>query len=368
MGRLAHLRLRHFRNYRALDLEVTPGLTAFVGANGQGKTNLLEAIHYLSLLRSFRTRRIRDLRQWDASFLFVEGALASASSAFDCHKLTVTYATTRRLRLDGKVVAKASDFINQLICIAFVPEDIELVKGGPAVRRRFIDVLLCQRDRHYLTHLMRYTLALKSRNVMLREVGRYDARVLAAYDPVLAASGSYMIGARRDLGRELNVQLAQLAEELFGGKTEVRLRYRSCLGRQQGSEDDLAAQLVELFEQEQPRDREQGYTRLGPHRDELFILLNNRPAGVYGSEGQCRLLSLALRLASVEILAQAQPDRELILLVDDVLGELDSERRGCFLRTFARADQTFMACTEVPDRLGQAPTSLFGVEDGTLRS
>ena len=118
MGRLAHLRLRHFRNYRALDLEVTPGLTAFVGANGQGKTNLLEAIHYLSLLRSFRTRRIRDLRQWDASFLFVEGALASASSAFDCHKLTVTYATTRRLRLDGKVVAKASDFINQLICIA----------------------------------------------------------------------------------------------------------------------------------------------------------------------------------------------------------------------------------------------------------
>ncbi|MFO7820837.1 MAG: DNA replication and repair protein RecF, partial [Lentisphaeria bacterium] len=222
---LSRLRLRHFRNYSSLDMDFNAGLNLITGLNGQGKTNILEAVQYLSILRSFRTRKTNDLRQWGSSFFFVEGSLATRADETGPWKISISYAEGRRLRVDGQVVNKAADFIGRVRCIACVPEDIMIVKGGPAERRRFIDMLLCQYSRQYLGDLVNYKMALKSRNRMLKEPAKYDSHAFAAYDNLLVRYGASVICARQKFIFLFADLLAAEGTELFGGKSEVLLQY-----------------------------------------------------------------------------------------------------------------------------------------------
>jgi DNA replication and repair protein RecF len=369
MAFISHLRLRHFRNYTSFDQPLCPGLTLLTGSNGQGKTSLLEAIHYLSLLRSFRTRKVSDLVHWQSDYFYTEADVSDGIQARPAIRLSAAYRGRRRLRRNGALITRASEFINSFLCVPFVPEDIDIVKGSPGSRRRFLDIVLSQTSTPYLCHLMDYTAALKSRNVILKETGRYGKSALKAYDCLLAQHGAFLIAARQQFCAAFGALYQQVCERLFDPEAPFTLGYVMSGVRQQEYErnqDSLQEKLLQLLEAEQKRDIDNGNTRFGPHRDEIMLQISGKPLAAYGSEGQCRVAALAMRLAGAEHLLTVQDNRGLILLVDDVLGELDSRRRRHFLGELLRAEQVFLACTEVPPELDKTEKRVFAAKDGHL--
>jgi len=362
------LRLQQFRNYTSLEAEFTPGLNLIVGANGQGKTNLLESVCYLALLRSFRSRQINSLRQWGADSFSVFGRIDHPGGG--AINLAVTYGERRQLRAGGQPVEKASEFINRFLCVPFVPEDIELAKGAAGVRRRFLDIVLSQTEPLYLHHLQRYTAALRSRNIVLREPAKYASSSLSAYDTLLVRHGGAIVASRRSFATELDASLESISRDLLGG---VRLSVKlSCnvlgsTGADVLDPNALEGAFEEALGRSLERDRDEGCTRCGPHRDDLILSLDGRALGLFGSEGQCRLASLALRLASLAGIRRTSGNgRAVILLVDDVVGELDARGRGAFFDAFQQGDQTFVAATSAPPELSGRIAGSYRVESGRL--
>lgn len=365
---LANMRLQSFRNYATLDLPLAPGVSLFLGRNGQGKSNVLEAVCYLALLRSFRTQTPVVLRQWSTSGFGIEGELG-ADDPLERHTLTVQSFERRSLRLDGKPVERASDFINQFHCVPLVPEDIELIRGPAQERRRFLDILCSQVHPGYLRHLQAHHEGVRSRNAVLRAGDSYPAHALGAYDEVLVGHGAEIEWGRRWVVQELNAHLAGLSEQLFGdGTKKVALEYSSFAGTA-AEVAALAAVYREELARSRTRDVREGRTCVGPHLANLAIHLAGRPVARYGSEGECRLTTLALRLASLAVIrAQAVADHAVVLLVDDVYGELDSTRREAFFRCVSEADQTLITATEHPAELPAEGVRVFHVQAGEIHA
>ncbi len=366
---LSRLRLRHFRNYQALDLHLERGLTVVLGDNGQGKTNLLEAVFYLSLLRSFRIREVRSLRQHGASHFFVGGEVLDAGGV-DSRQLAVSYGERRLLRQNGKSVGNASDFINAFLCLAFSPDDMEIVKGNAAIRRRLADIALTQQLGHpYLLHLQNYLAALRRRNQMLRDYNRYGERGVRAYDNMLAVSAAEIIAARRLWVRQIG-NLLQTSDEAACrlANEAYAMEYAPCVG---GGEDEPKA-ILELmlnrFKTALDGDCRDGCTRYGPHRDDFSLLCNGQPLARFGSEGQCRMMSILLRLALMKLLrgTAAAAGKSLVVLVDDVIGELDENHREMLFSSMHSADQVLFACTAVPERIAGAAARVLRVHNGCL--
>jgi DNA replication and repair protein RecF len=353
---LAHLRLRDFRNYARLDADFAPGFHLLLGDNAQGKTNLLEAVYLLATLRSFRGVGSAHLVRQGQRGYFVGARVVSQGE----HALKVYWsAAERKLSLDGRAVRRLTDFFGTLRAVVFCTEDLQLVKGSARVRRRFLDLLLAQTQPGYLPLLQRYTQALRSRNALLRQ-RIVDPAALEGFSRELVALGNDLIAHRRALVPRL-APLARLAyRRITHAAEELQLDYLPAV------KQDFVVELA------QSRAREQAYraTIVGPHRDDLRLLLNDRPAALFGSEGQKRTLAIALKMAQAEYvtgLHGAPP----VLLIDDVMGELDAKRRSGFLPLLAGAregrGQVFMTCTEEnwPRELG-SDLQRWEVRAGTL--
>jgi DNA replication and repair protein RecF len=349
---LTRLKLNSFRNYETLDLELEPGVSVFSGDNGQGKTNLLEAICYLGLLRSFRTSRIDLLKMRGGRNGFaVEGELKDSAGL--CQRLSAAHAEKRRLAIDGRPVDRAGEFINRFICVPFVLEDVEMISGPAAERRRLLDICLCQEAPLYLAYLQRYQAALRQRNAVLREALRYGPTVLQAYDDLLVENGVPLLFMRQAFTERLNLQLERFSGMFFHDGRKLRARYASTLGKSWETETEamIKSRLREMLASGFAKDAEDGQTRAGPHRDDLLLQLGDRPLAAYASAGEQRIAALALRLASLEVLQRDVADgRSIVLLLDDVFGELDGFRRGDFFNALAY-DQILVACTATPPEL-----------------
>jgi len=368
---LARIKLRHFRNYEDLDLDLGPGLTLVIGANGQGKSNLLEAVYYLSLLRSFRTREVRTLRRWGSDTFFVGGTVQETSDTTVVRQLAVGYGKRRHLRVDGHTVRHAREFVHELFCFPFVPEDISLVKEGGVRRRRFLDIALSQCSTAYMVHLQRYSLALRYRNSALRQAAVHGQSAVHAYDAILAEHGAFLTAARRNFVNVLNEDLSELSERLFGmGATRFSLRYQSNLLRTEEETPDreeIARMSTALLADALDRDLSDGCTRHGPHRDDLRLQLGNRDLSVYGSEGQCRMASLAMRVACFRVVREKLgAAAAVVLLVDDVFGELDPARRRAFFEVLQEGRQVFIAGTGALGDLADRADSVLRVENGRV--
>ncbi len=331
---LAHLRLRDFRNYARLDVDFTPGFHLFLGGNAQGKTNILEAIYLLATLRSFRGVGGAQMIRHGQKGYFV-GATAVSQAEHDI-KLYWSLAE-KKLSLDSRPVKKLSDYLGTLRAVVFCTEDLQLVKGTARVRRRFLDLLLAQTHASYLPLLQRYAVALRGRNSLLKQRAP-DEAALESFSHELAAAGNELIRMRRELIPRIS-PLARLAfRRIAGDAEELRLDFAPSV------KSDFAVELAKS------RDRERAYrsTLVGPHRDDLRLLINDQPAAQFASEGQKRTLALALKMAQAEYLTGihgAPP----VLLIDDVMGELDAKRRAGLLPLLERSHQTrgqvFMTCT-----------------------
>src|SRR4051812_29282512 len=332
---LAHLRLRDFRNYPRLDVDFAPGFHMLLGDNAQGKTNILEAVYLMATLRSFRGVGGAQMVRHGQKGYFVGGKVVGQGE----REIKMYWsAAERNLSLDGQPVRKLSDYIGALRTVVFCTEDLQLVKGTSRSRRRFLDLLLSQTHPTYLPLLQRYAQALRSRNALLKRP-ILDEISLDSFTRELLGIGNQIILMRRELIPKLS-PLARLAyRRISNDAEELRIDYQPSVKK------DFAVELA------QSRRRELSYraTLIGPHRDDLQLLLNDKSAAQFGSEGQKRTLATALKMAQAEYLTSIHGSPP-ILLIDDIMGELDVKRRSGFLPLLERAHQSrgqvFMTATE----------------------
>jgi DNA replication and repair protein RecF len=355
---LAQIKLRDFRNYARLDAAFSPGFHVLLGDNAQGKTNILEAIYLMATLRSFRGVGGAQMVRHGQKGYFVGGKAVGQGS----HEIKIYWSSAeRKLSLDNQAVRKLTDYLGVLRVVVFCSEDLQLIKGPGRARRRFVDLLLTQTHPTYLPMLQRYTQALRSRNAILKQ-RQPDEAALDSFSGELVRLGDEITRLRHDLLPKLS-PLARLAyRRISNDAEELRLEYQPSVKK------DFTVELA----QSRGRERAVRSTLIGPHRDDFSLLLNDRSAAQFGSEGQKRTLAIALKMAQAEYLTGIHGSPP-ILLIDDVMGELDVKRRSGFLPLLERAHhsrgQVFMTCTEEnwPRELGR-DLQRWEVVAGTLKS
>ncbi len=354
---VAHLRLRDFRNYPRLDVDFEPGFHLLLGDNAQGKTNILEAVYLIATLRSFRGVGGAQMIRHGQKGYFVGSRLVGQAQ----YETRMYWsARERSLTLDGRPVRKLTDYLGVLRTVVFCTEDLLLIKGPGRARRRFMDLLLSQTHPTYLPLLQRYTKALRSRNALLKQ-SLLDPAALEGFSRELVSAGNEIVRLRRDLLPKLSTLARQAYSSISQGKEELQLDYAANV------KGDFAVELA----QSQPRERVYRSTLIGPHRDEVRLLLDERSAAQFGSEGQKRTIAIALKMAQAEYLS-ALHGSPPVLLIDDIMGELDAKRRHGLLPLLERAHhsrgQVFMTATaeNQPPELAR-DVQRWRVKDGTLR-
>ena len=321
---LAQLRLRDFRNYARLDAEFAPGCHLLLGDNAQGKTNILEAIYLLATLRSFRGVGGAPMVRHGQPGYFVGGTVVGTGT----HEVKLYWsARERQFTLDGQPVRRLTDYLGTLRVTVFCAEDVHLVKGTARHRRRFMDLLLSQTRPGYLPLLQRYLRAVRARNALLRQPV-LDQAALDSFTAELVRLGNELMACRRALLPELTAAAAGAYARIARGGETLRLVYQPSV------REDFAVELACA----RPREVHRGVTLVGPHLDELQLLLDGQPAAQFGSEGQKRCIALALKVAQAELLTRAHAAPP-VLLIDDVMGELDAKRRSAFVPLLEQVHQ-----------------------------
>ena len=352
--RLAKLNLVNFRNIETARLDFEGRRTFFLGANGQGKTNLLEAIGFSFALRSFRTSEVRDLIRWEQPRTELLYRFEDASgNEIETH-VTFNQTAAKEVFIDGEKVVRLGDFIGRFPSVVFCSEDLRLPRGSPSERRRFLDLVFSSSEAEYLEALRRYHRALRGRNSLLRNNGT-DTE-LAAFETEMS-SAAVVLGERRREGiLELGDHFGERYHRISGSSEESSLRY---LPDAEITEIDDFARFLRDGRQ---RDRLAKATQRGPHRDDFAFVLNDRDVRKFASEGQQRSTVLALRFGQADFLLQRQGVRPLIL-ADDVLGELDSGRQSNFCSCLDDEFQVFATGTK-PYLDGTEAWETFETEEG----
>jgi DNA replication and repair protein RecF len=324
---LEAISIRDVRNLVRVELCPPVEGMALVGENGQGKTNFLESLYYLQLLRSFRGARDRELARFGAPGFHIAGTLRGARH----RQVAVGFersSNTKRVSVDGAGVERLADAIGAFPAVIFSPFDAVLVAGAPSERRRFLDVILSLTSRRYLGALQRYRAALVRRNAAMRDGSANGHGVehrVAVWEPALAEHGAVLYRERRAWVDEHAGHFAELCTAI-GERGAARLRYVSALN----AGDDAESALREALEHKRALDIRRGVTHAGPHRDDLEIALDGRDLRTYGSAGQQRTAAIALRLLEAATL-RLHAAREPVILLDDPFAELDSRRAGRIL-------------------------------------
>lgn len=331
---LLSARIRDFRNLGGITFEAGPGITVLVGENGQGKTNTLEALYWVTSLRPLRASRLQEFVRFGAS----EGTSVEATFRFpggDREYAVRLRSGERTLSVDGKRVSGLENYLGDVTAVVFTPDDLSLVKGAPEERRRFLDRAVFARFPAYLGESRQYARALKARNRLLREGG--DDLVREAFDTQLAGLGARLWRRRRRVLGELAPHAGRAFEAVGRLPAPLVLRYRAAGVElpEDASEQILAGLLLDALGARLPLDKERRFTSVGPHADDLVLRLGERPARLYASQGQQRALVLALKIGEIENLRE-QLGRYPLLLLDDVSSELDPERNR-FLMEYLRS-------------------------------
>lgn len=343
---LKTLELRHFRNYETQRVAFTAPKTILLGENAQGKSNLLESVELLATLKSHRTSRDRDLIQ-DGFASAQVSAEVSRDVGYADLAIVLRDKGRRTVIRSGEKLRRQMDFLGALNAVQFSSLDLDLVRGGPGVRRDWLDTLLMQLEPVYAYILGQYQQALKQRNSLLKQdESQPDATQMALWDAQLAALGTRVI-RRRSRGLARLVPIAQYWHSAISGKTEdLCLTYAPNVPLTVDDPPTIQAAFLEKIQQRAIAEKHQHTSLVGPHRDDVDFTINETPARQYGSQGQQRTLVLALKLAELELIETVIGEPPLLLL-DDVLAELDLKRQNQLLEAIGDRFQTLITTTHL---------------------
>lgn len=403
---VSHLSLTDFRSYHQVDLTFEPGITALVGPNGQGKTNLVEAIGYVSTFSSHRVPTDAPLVRAGASAAVVRSRVVRAQDDGSERALVIDVqlgsGKANRVKLNGSP-SRARDVVGALRSVLFAPEDLHLVKGDPDGRRRFVDELAVQVTPRLAGVFSEYDRVVRQRTALLKSAsgfrgsraGNLDVRTLDVWDAKLAELGAQVIVARQAVVRALEPYVGEAYERVSDGQGAAHVAYRSSLTTALEGADVVPAgdpaptgvrlveaQMLEALTRLRPKELERGVCLVGPHRDDLVLTLGALPAKGYASHGESWSFALALRLASYDLLTQGPrpgtdddvaqlwvadsgPDGEPVLMLDDVFAELDFKRRARLAEMVAGARQVVVTAAvpgDVPERLAGARYDVLASE------
>ncbi|GBC92141.1 DNA replication and repair protein RecF [bacterium HR15] len=350
--RVKRLRLRNFRNYAQAEIEPCAGLNVLVGANAQGKTNLLEALYYASTFRSLRPVRESDFVRWGEQEAMIH--LCFLRQGIEEELLVkIPLNGKRMVWLNEQPVSRQSELIGRLKVVCFTAQDLLLVRGEPAERRRFLDSELSLISPRYLYSAAQYRRCLEQRNNLLRAhlEGHAGLESLPEWDGQLVKYGARLFAERRRFLEQLQMCATEVHRALTGGKEAFQLLYQpGLLHRSQlpDKEEDWASAFQASLREVESEEIRRGMTLVGPHRDDFLILIDGHEARLFASQGQQRTCALSLRLAEVPLI-EKRIEESPVVLMDDVFSDLDPERRMRLMRFLQPRTQTFLTCTSLSD-------------------
>ena len=361
--RVKTLALSQFRNYDQATIAPGEGVTVFVGPNAQGKTNVLEALHLCCLGRSHRTARDEELIRWGEEMAKVHILTQQQDGTHDVTiLLSRNQKKKKQIRIGSRPAERIGELLGHVCGVLFSPEDLQIVKSGPAERRRFIDMQLSQLRPAYFYALQRAQRALNQRNALLKEIAKQPSLMptLDAWDEQLAAAGGEIAENRRQAIEILSETAAKTHATLTNGREALTLRYVSQVAGAANPQETLLARMRAA----RGEDLRRLTTTVGVHRDDIAIAIDGKDARTFASQGQQRSAVLALKLAQLD-LAWKERGEAPILMLDDVMSELDPSRRRQLLERIDRV-QTFVTCTDLSDLGGAKHSAVYHVENGRL--
>lgn len=357
---IKRLQMLNYRNYNVFDISLGPHVNVFMGDNAQGKTNILEGIYYCAFARSHRTSKDRELINWNAdnALLSVSVGRERLDKRID---ISILKDGKKAIQINKIKIKKIGELFGNFNVVMFSPEDLKIIKDSPGVRRKFIDMELCQLNPKYYYNLVQYNKVLNERNSILRN-RNINKDILEVYDMQLVEFGYNIIMERLEYIKKLNKYSEKIHSDITSGKEKIEFRYTSTIKDLENIKDNFYA----LLEKNRVRDSERGITSVGPHRDDFIVLINDIDTKSYGSQGQQRTAVLTIKFASLKIIKELTGEHP-VLLLDDVLSELDFSRKRYILSTIGDI-QTIITCTGIEDLYEYLDdkSKVFKVKDGEI--
>ena len=357
---IKRLQMLNYRNYNVLDINLGPHVNVFMGDNAQGKTNILEGIYYCAFARSHRTSKDRELINWNAdnALLSVSVGRERLDKRID---ISILKDGKKAIQINKIKIKKIGELFGNFNVVMFSPEDLKIIKDSPGVRRKFIDMELCQLNPKYYYNLVQYNKVLNERNSILRNKN-ISKDILDVYDMQLAEFGYNIIIDRLEYIKKLNKYSEKIHSDITSGKEKIEFKYTSTIK----DLENIKESFYSLLEKNRSRDCERGITSIGPHRDDFVVLINDIDTKSYGSQGQQRTAVLTIKFASLKIIKELTGEHP-VLLLDDVLSELDFSRKRYILSTIGDI-QTIITCTGIEDLYEYLDdkSKVFKVKDGEI--
>ena len=357
---IKRLQMLNYRNYNVLDISLGPHVNVFMGDNAQGKTNILEGIYYCAFARSHRTSKDRELINWNAdnALLSVMVGRERLDKRID---ISILKDGKKAIQINKIKIKKIGELFGNFNVVMFSPEDLKIIKDSPGVRRKFIDMELCQLNPKYYYNLVQYNKVLNERNSILRN-RNINKDILDVYDMQLVEFGYNIIIDRLEYIQKLNKYSAKIHSEITSGKEKIEFKYTSTIK----DLENIKENFYSLLEKNRVRDCERGITSVGPHRDDFTVLINDIDTKSYGSQGQQRTAVLTIKFSSLKIIKELTGEHP-VLLLDDVLSELDFSRKRYILSTIGDI-QTIITCTGIEDLYEYLDdkSKVFKVKDGEI--
>ncbi|NLV87870.1 MAG: DNA replication/repair protein RecF [Tissierellia bacterium] len=361
-----NIRLINFRNYYNLAMDFNKKINIFIGKNAQGKTNLLEAIYMCATGRSFRTNRDKEIINLSKNQAYI-GADIGIGENEKFIEIKLDRDKPKRIRINKTELKNQKDLYSGLNIVAFSPDDLKLVKGGPQERRNFLDSEISQIKPVYNFNLNRYNKILFQRNNLLR-LNKFQSNLeelLEVFDLQLAKIGTDIILERKKYIEELSNIVNVIHKNLTLGNESLRLYYSSNIEILE-NKSDMEKKYKDNLKKNMAKDIETGSTQLGPHRDDMLLSINNKDLKTFGSQGQQRTAVLSIKLSEVELIKK-QRGHFPVLLLDDVFSELDKERKNYLIKSFKNM-QTIITTTDSVDlkEMEGLDKSIFYIENGQI--
>ena len=345
--KIDELRLYNFRNYDQITIKPHEGINLFFGKNGSGKTNLLEAIHFCALGKSHRISNDQNIVRIGENEGMCSVSVQNSSSKKTIQvRLQPAETQKKTILIDQKKIHRFSDMMGCLQCVIFSPEDLDLIKEGPSVRRKYLDMMISQISKNYFVALQQYRNAMEQRNAILRTL-KNDKRdfsaMLTDFEEAMAVPAAVIVRERERFSGILSEYARSIYRKISNNEEELNIGYHTGIR----DKDDIAGEMIKELKENRTDDIRYGITSFGPHRDDLLITLNRKGMKTIASQGQIRTAALSMKLSQMSVLKE-QSGESPVLLLDDVMSELDKGRRMRLLEEIGNT-QTFITCTDESD-------------------